>query len=52
MHTKRLIESLKKEFDDIDKNIFRAAENVNLDSIYRWKKDDQVFTFYDEYDQE
>lgn len=52
MHTKRLIETLKKEFDDIDKNIFRAAENVNLDSVYRWKKDDQVFTFYDDYNQE
>ena len=48
--TKLLIEELVKEHKDIDKNIFRAAENVNLDSIYRWVKDGEEYTQYDDWD--
>lgn len=50
--TKKLIENLKKKFIDIDKNIFRAAENVNLDSLVRWKKDGKEFSYYDNFDEE
>ncbi len=48
--TKKLIAELKDSFDDIDKNIFRAAENVNLDSIVRWKQDGDVHTYYDDWE--
>ncbi|MCF7924923.1 MAG: tRNA 2-thiocytidine biosynthesis protein TtcA [Candidatus Izimaplasma sp.] len=48
--TKQLIKTLKEQFDDIDKNIFRAAENVNLDSIVRWKQDGKVHTYYDDFE--
>ena len=48
--TKQLIQDLKKEYKDIDKNIFRAAENVNLDSIYRYVINGQEHTFYDDWD--
>ena len=47
--TKLLIDQLRKEHKDIDKNIFRAAENVNLDSIVRWTKNGEEITFYDDY---
>ena len=35
---KKLIQTLKENNPDIDKNIFRAAENVHLDHIYRYVK--------------
>ena len=48
--TKLLIKDLVKQSPDIDKNIFRAAENVQLDSIYRYVKDGKEHTFYDDWD--
>ena len=48
--TKKLIEELKLSFDDIDKNIFRSAENVNLDSLVRWKKSGKEYSYYDDFD--
>lgn len=50
--TKKLIASLKETFSDIDKNIFRAAENVNLDSIARYTKNGKEYSYYDDYNQE
>jgi len=50
--TKRLIAKLKDDFQDIDKNIFRAAENVNLDSIVRYTKNGKEYSYYDDYDKE
>ena len=44
--TKKLIASLKETFDDIDKNIFRAAENVNLDRIARYTKNGKEYIYY------
>jgi len=38
--TKQLIMKLREETPVVDKNIFRAAENVQLDNIYRYIKDD------------
>lgn len=48
--TKQLIKKLKESDPDIDKNIFRAAENVNLDSIYRYVKDGKEHTIYDDWE--
>lgn len=48
--TKLLIKKLKETSPDIDKNIFRAAENVNLDSIYRYVQNGKEHTFYDDWE--
>lgn len=51
---KDLIKSLKQNFDGVEKSIFRAAENVSMDSILGWQKGDQKYSyldFYDEYDE-
>lgn len=45
---KRLIEELKKSSDDIDKNIFRAAENVDLDGIVSYVENDKRFNRYED----
>lgn len=49
---KELIKELKKNFNDIDKSIFRAAQNVNMDSILGWQKDGEKYSFLDFYDEE
>ncbi len=36
---KSLIDTLKKQHQDIDKSIFRAAANVKLDNVLGWEKD-------------
>ena len=48
--TKLLIRKLKESSSDIHKSIFRAAENVNLDSIYRYVKDGKEHTAYDDWE--
>jgi tRNA(Ile)-lysidine synthase TilS/MesJ len=45
--TKKLIKKLKEESPDIDKNIFRSAENVNLDNIYRYMQGGEEYIIYD-----
>lgn len=47
---KDLIKQLKENFIDIDKSIFKAAENVNVDRILGWKKDDKKYSYLDFYD--
>ena len=49
--TKQLIKKLKETDPDIDKNIFRAAENVNLDNIYRYVKNDNEHIIFDEWEE-
>ena len=49
---KDLIENLKKNFDGVDKSIFKAAENVNMDSILGWEKDGVKHSYLDFYDEE
>ena len=49
---KELIESLKENFKNVDMNIFRSAENVNLDAIVGWNEDGVKHSFLDEYDEE
>lgn len=49
---KDLISGLKETFVDVDKSIFKAAENVNIDRILGYKKDDKKYSFLDFYDEE
>ena len=46
---KDLIEKLKENYVNVDINIFRAAENVNLNGILGWEKDGEKHSFLDEY---
>ncbi|MBP3255200.1 MAG: tRNA 2-thiocytidine biosynthesis protein TtcA [Clostridia bacterium] len=47
---KKLIKSLKQNYDNIDINIFRSVENVNLNTIISYKKDGKTHHFLDDYD--
>lgn len=47
---KDLIAELKKTFNDVDKSIFQAGQNVNMDSIVGWEKDGKKYSFLDVYD--
>lgn len=44
---KDLIAELKKNFNDVDKSIFKAAANVNMNSILGWEKDGEKYSFLD-----
>lgn len=46
---KALLAQLRKTNKQIDQNIFRAAENVNLETILGYRKGDTVKSFLDEY---
>ena len=46
---KELIESLKENFVNVDINIFKAAENVNMDAIIGWEKEGKKHLFLDDY---
>jgi tRNA(Ile)-lysidine synthase TilS/MesJ len=46
---KKLIENLRKTYKNIDINIFRAAENVNLESILGYFNDHNTYTFLDKF---
>lgn len=47
---KQLIAQLKKINPQIESNIFRSVENVNLNTIISYKKDDYQHSFLDDYD--
>lgn len=49
---KDLIKELKKNFNGVEKSIFKAAENVSMDSILGWQKGDTKYSFLDVYDEE
>ena len=49
---KEHIKELKKNFDGVDKSIFKSASNVSMDSILGWEKDGKKYSFLDEYDEE
>jgi len=49
---KELIANLKKSFDDVDKSIFKAAENVNINSILGFTKNNEKYSFLNFYDEE
>lgn len=48
---KDLIEDLGKSFQNVDKNIFRAMENVNMDTIIGWEAKGEKYSFLDSYDE-
>ena len=49
---KDLINQLKPNFQDVEKSIFKAAQNVNMDAILGWQKDGEKYSFLDFYDNE
>lgn len=49
LETKRLIAKLKKDNPFVEGNIFKASENVNLNTIIGYKKGDVKHSFLEEY---
>jgi tRNA(Ile)-lysidine synthase TilS/MesJ len=49
---KELIKQLKDNFIDVDKSIFKAAQNVNLDSILGWQQNGEKYSYLDFYNEE
>ncbi|MCK9537229.1 MAG: tRNA 2-thiocytidine biosynthesis protein TtcA [Bacilli bacterium] len=47
---KKLILSLKKVNKDIDINIFKSGENINLDRVVKWRHQGRKFSFLEYYD--
>ena len=47
---KELIRNLKKINPNVDNNIFKALENVNINCILGWHKDGNDYSFLDEYE--
>lgn len=47
---KEIIKNLKKINPDVDNNIYKALENVNLNCILGWRKDSKRGSFLEEYD--
>jgi len=47
---KELIKNLKKTNPNIDYNIFKSLDNVNLNCILGYKKDNKKYSFLDDYD--
>ncbi|MBL4932884.1 tRNA 2-thiocytidine biosynthesis TtcA family protein [Clostridium paridis] len=48
---KELIENLKKNFNNVDKSIFKAAENVSMDAILGWEKQGVKHSFLEEFEE-
>ncbi len=46
---KELIENLRKVYENIDINIFRSAENINLDSVLGYYDESSRTSFLDKY---
>ena len=47
---KELIKNMRKINPNVDNNIFKALENVNMNCILGWHKDGINYSFLDEYD--
>lgn len=47
---KELISSLTDNFDNVEKSIFKAAQNVNIDSVLGWEKDGVKHSFMEEFE--
>ena len=47
---KELIKNMRKINPDVDHNIFKALENVNMNCILGWHKNGKVYSFLDEYE--
>lgn len=46
---KQLVKTLKENYSEVDKSIFRAACNVNMDAILGWEKDGEKHSYLDFY---
>jgi tRNA 2-thiocytidine biosynthesis protein TtcA len=49
---KAMIKEMKKNFDGVDKSIFKAAQNVNMDAILGWQQGGEDYSYLDFYDKE
>jgi len=49
-NTKALISSLLKYNENVEKNIFKSATNINIDKILGYKQGDKYISFLDNYD--
>ena len=49
---KKLIEDLKKVNKNVDHNIFKSVENINLNTVIAYKKDNKLHHFLDTYNEE
>ena len=49
---KKLIKELTKEYDEIDYNIFKALDNINLNCVLGTKKDGKYKSFLEDYEKE
>ncbi|MCI8567968.1 MAG: tRNA 2-thiocytidine biosynthesis protein TtcA [Bacilli bacterium] len=49
---KKLIETFRKKNEFIERNIFKSVFNVNLNTLIGYHKDDYIYNFLDDYDQE
>ena len=47
---KELIKSLRKKYEDIDINIFRSVENINLNTVIGYHNDNISYNFLDDYE--
>ena len=50
MEVKKLIKSLKVKYPNVDKNIFKAMENVNLNMVLGYKDGNKKYDFLDLYE--
>ncbi len=48
---KTLIRTLKKNYENIDINIFNSVQNVNLDTIISYKRGEKSYHFLDDYEE-
>ncbi|RHQ99307.1 tRNA 2-thiocytidine biosynthesis TtcA family protein [Peptoclostridium sp. AF21-18] len=48
---KELISSLSENFDNVEKSIFKAAQNVKIDSVLGWEKDGVKHSFMEEFEE-
>jgi len=49
---KAMIKELKKNCKDVDKSIFKAGENVNIDAILGWRDKGKHYSYLDYYDED
>ena len=49
---KAMIKELKKNCNDVDKSIFKAGENVNIDAILGWRNKGKQYSYLDYYDED
>lgn len=48
---KELIRSLRETYDNVDMNIFKSTENVNLDTLISYRKGDEIHHFLEKFEE-